>query len=37
VFLIAAMDHPYRGQVHVSPEAFEIVQRSLIAPGQEVH
>jgi hypothetical protein len=36
VFLIAAMDHPYRGEVHVSPEAFEIVQRSLMAPGHKV-
>ena len=28
VFLIAAMDHPFRGEVSVSPEAFEIVQRN---------
>jgi hypothetical protein len=32
VFLIAAMDHPYRGNVSVTPEAFEIVQKSMIAP-----
>jgi hypothetical protein len=35
VFLIAAMDHPYRGDVSVSPEAFEIVQESLMAPREE--
>jgi hypothetical protein len=35
VFLIAAMDNPYRGDVSVSPEAFEIVQKSLIAPPEE--
>jgi hypothetical protein len=37
VFLIAAMDHPFRGEVSVSPEAFEIVQRSLMAPGDKSH
>src|SRR4051794_27347105 len=36
VFLIAAMDHPYRGEVSVSPEAFEIVQRSLMAPREKI-
>ena len=35
IFLIAAMDHPYRGDVSVSPEAFEIVQRSLLAPPEK--
>jgi hypothetical protein len=35
VFLIAAMDHPYRGDVSVTPEAFEIVQKSLIGPRGE--
>jgi hypothetical protein len=37
VFLIAAMDHPFRGEVSVSPEAYEIVQRSLMAPGEKSH
>jgi hypothetical protein len=37
VFLIAAMDHPFRGEVSVSPEAFEIVQKSLMAPLEKVH
>ena len=36
IFLIAAMDHPYRGEVSVSPEAFEIVQRRLLAPREKV-
>lgn len=35
VFLIAAMDHPFRGEVSVSPEAFEIVQRSLMTPPEK--
>jgi hypothetical protein len=34
IFLIAAMDHPFRGEVSVSPEAFEIVQKSLMTPRQ---
>jgi hypothetical protein len=37
IFLIAALDNPYRGGVSVSPEAFEIVQRSLMAPHEETH
>ena len=36
IFLIAAMDHPFRGGVSVSPEAFEIVQRRLLAPREKV-
>jgi hypothetical protein len=36
VFLIAAMDHPFRGEVSVSSEAFEIVQRSLMVPQETV-
>ena len=36
VFLIAAMDHPFRGEVSVSPEAFEIVQRSLMTPREKI-
>jgi hypothetical protein len=33
VFLIAAMDHPFRGSFSVTPEAFEIVQRSIAPHG----
>jgi hypothetical protein len=36
VFLIAAMDHPFRGEVSISPEAFEIVQRGLMAAREQV-
>jgi hypothetical protein len=36
VFLIAAMDNPFRGEVSVSPEAFEIVQKSLMAVPEQV-
>jgi hypothetical protein len=36
VFLIAAMDYPFRGEVSVSPEAFEIVQRSLMTPREKI-
>lgn len=32
IFLIAAMDNPLRGDVSVSAEAFETVQRSLMRP-----
>jgi len=30
VFLIAALDHPFRGGLSVGPDAFELVQRSLM-------
>ena len=30
VFLIVAMDHPFRGELSVSSEAFQLVQRSLM-------
>ena len=36
VFLIAAMDHPFRGEVSVSPEAYQIIQRSLMAPEVKI-
>jgi len=32
VFLIAAMDHPFRGTLSISPEAFEIVLKTLMTP-----
>ena len=34
VFLIVAMDNPFRGAVSITPEAFEIVQRSLMRPDR---
>ena len=33
VFLIAAMDHPFRGTFSISPEAFEIVLKTLMTPS----
>lgn len=33
VFLIAAMDHPFRGTLSISPQAFEIVLRTLMTPS----
>jgi hypothetical protein len=33
LFFIAAMDNPFRGEVSISPEAFQIVQESLMTPG----
>ncbi len=33
VFLIAAMDNPYRGEFSITPEAFEIIYRRLMEPG----
>jgi len=32
IFLLAAMDHPYRGKLSVSPEAFEIVYERTMKP-----
>ena len=32
IFLIAAMDHPFRGDVSVGPEALESVYQSLMVP-----
>lgn len=32
VFLIAAMDHPFRGTVSISPRDFELVLRTLMTP-----
>ena len=32
LFLIAAMDNPFRGEVSISAEAFEIVKKSLMTP-----
>jgi hypothetical protein len=30
VFLIAALDNPFRGQVRVGPDAFQLVYESLM-------
>jgi Protein of unknown function (DUF4239) len=32
VFLIAAMDHPFRGEFSVGPDAFRAVHRQMQAP-----
>jgi hypothetical protein len=34
IFLLAAMDHPYRGGISVGPEAFEMVYEQLMKPGK---
>jgi hypothetical protein len=34
IFLVAAMDYPFRGEVSVTPEPFELVYRSLMLPGR---
>jgi len=33
IFLLAAMDHPFRGKLSVSPKAFELVYQQLMKPG----
>ena len=32
IFLLAALDHPLRGGIHVTPEAFEIIRSNLMEP-----
>jgi len=32
IFLLAAMDNPFRGEISVSPEAFELVYEQLMKP-----
>ena len=32
IFLLAAMDYPFRGQISVGPEAFELVYQQLMKP-----
>jgi len=34
IFLIAAMDHPFRGEVSVSPDAFQSIYNSLMRPKE---
>lgn len=35
VFLLVALDHPLRGGVRITPEAFEIIQKNLMTTGSE--
>ena len=37
IFLIAAMDYPFRGEVSVGPEAFETVYETLMKPDDTVN
>jgi len=32
IFLVAAMDHPYRGEVSVGPDALELVYHTYMTP-----
>ena len=34
IFLLAAMDNPFRGNISVGPEAFELVYKQLMQPGK---
>jgi hypothetical protein len=34
IFLLAALDHPFRGGISVGPEAFEMVYEQLMKPGK---
>ena len=34
IFLLAAMDNPFRGQISVGAEAFEMVYEQLMKPGK---
>ena len=34
IFLLAAMDNPFRGDISVGPEAFELVYKQLMQPGK---
>ena len=34
IFLLAALDHPFRGAISVGPEAFEMVYEQLMKPGK---
>jgi hypothetical protein len=36
IFLIAAMDHPFRGEVSVGPDAYEAIYDSLMKPTDVV-
>jgi hypothetical protein len=34
VYLVVAMDNPFRGELSVYPETFQVVQRSLMEPDR---
>jgi hypothetical protein len=34
IFLLAAIDNPFRGAISVGPEAFELVYKQLMQPGK---
>ena len=34
IFLLAAMDNPFRGGISVSPEAFELLYNQTMKPGK---
>ncbi len=34
IFLLAAMDNPFRGDISVGPQAFELVYKQLMQPGK---
>ena len=34
VYLVVAMDNPFRGELSVYPEAFVVVQKSLMEPDR---
>jgi hypothetical protein len=34
IFMLAAMDHPFRGEISVGPEAFEMVYEQLMKSGE---
>jgi hypothetical protein len=34
IFLLAAIDNPFRGAISVGPEAFELVYEQLMQPGK---
>jgi hypothetical protein len=36
IFLIAAMDNPFRGDVSVGPDSFQLVYDSLMKPAQKL-
>ena len=36
IFLIAAMDHPFRGEVSVGPDAFQTIYDSLMKPNDAI-
>jgi len=35
IFLLAAMDHPFRGELSVGPEPFEMIYEQIMKPIPE--